>query len=95
MIILFFLVHLGRITDFPADGMPKYEFASEGHMTREDIERHLEARRVSSELEFNTTTTVPAELFSQDPEQESDLEGSEVCDFTQFEENNPVPDSTM
>lgn len=64
-------------------------------MTREDIERHLEARRFSPELELNTTATVPAELFSQDPEQESDLEGSEICEFVQLDEDGTSADMIL
>lgn len=66
---------------------------SEGHMTREEVERHLESRRFSPEL--NTTATVPAELFSHEPEPESDFEDGEICEFIQLEEDGTSADMML
>lgn len=67
----------------------EFEFSSmtgsEGHLTREEVERHLESRRFSPEL--NTTATVPAELFSHEADPESDFEDGEICEFIQLEED--------
>ncbi|KAL0272498.1 UNVERIFIED_CONTAM: hypothetical protein PYX00_005439 [Menopon gallinae] len=75
----------------------EYEFStisgSEGHMTREEVERHLESRRFSPEL--NTTATVPAELFSHEPDPESEFEDGEICEFIQLEEDGASADMIL
>ena len=67
--------------------------SSEGQMTREEVERHLELRRFSPEL--NTTATVPAELFSHDQEPQSDFEDGEICEFIQLEEDGTSADMIL
>lgn len=75
----------------------EFEFStisgSEGHMTREEVERHLESRRFSPEL--NTTATVPAELFSHEPDPESEFEDGEICEFIQLEEDGTSADMIL
>lgn len=53
---------------------------SDGHMTPEEVERHLESRQTYLELvPEKAPPTVPTEMFSNDPSLDS--ESNEICDL--------------
>ncbi|KAL1140534.1 hypothetical protein AAG570_000464 [Ranatra chinensis] len=52
--------------------------AMDGHMTSEEVERHLEGRQRYMEID-KTPVTMPTEMFSNDPSLDS--ESNEICEM--------------
>lgn len=64
----------------PVVGSVPVSLLSDGHMTPEEVERHLESRQTYLELvPEKAPPTVPTEMFSNDPSLDS--ESNEICEL--------------
>uniref|UniRef100_A0A1B6F845 INO80 complex subunit E N-terminal domain-containing protein n=1 Tax=Cuerna arida TaxID=1464854 RepID=A0A1B6F845_9HEMI len=54
--------------------------SGDGHMTPEEVERHLEARQ-QRYLDVDRTVAIPSEMFSNDPSLDIDSESNELCEM--------------
>ncbi|XP_054267054.1 INO80 complex subunit E [Macrosteles quadrilineatus] len=55
--------------------------SGDGHMTPEEVERHLEARQPHYLDMDQAVATIPSEMFSNDPSLDIDSESNELCDM--------------